>query len=66
MAEGSSKRIKITIKTPKEKKDIEVDEEETVEKVIRKALKRFILEKKFTCRKHEIMFRKRKSHSYES
>lgn len=42
MAEGSSKRIKITVKTPKEKKDIEIDEEETVEKVIKKlALRKF-------------------------
>ena len=33
MAEGSSKRITVTVKTPKEKKNIEIDEEETVEKV---------------------------------
>lgn len=33
MAEGSSKRITITVKTPKDKKDIEVDEDVTVEKV---------------------------------
>lgn len=43
MAEGSSKRIKITVKTPKEKKDIEIDEEETVEKVIKIALKNLSL-----------------------
>jgi hypothetical protein len=41
MAEGSSKRIKITVKTPKEKKDIEIDEEETVERVIIVALKKY-------------------------
>lgn len=33
MAEGSSKRITVTVKTPKEKENIECDEEETVEKV---------------------------------
>lgn len=33
MAEGSSKRIIITVKTPKDKKDIEVEEDSTVEKV---------------------------------
>jgi hypothetical protein len=33
MAEGSSKRITVTVKTPKEKKDIEVDEDSTIEKV---------------------------------
>lgn len=33
MAEGSSKRITVTVKTPKDKKDLEVDENMTVEKV---------------------------------
>lgn len=33
MAEGGSKRINVTVKTPKEKKTIECDEDETVEKV---------------------------------
>lgn len=33
MAEGSSNRITVTVKTPKEKENIECDEEETVEKV---------------------------------
>ena len=33
MAEGSSKRIVISVKTPKEKKDIEIDEDSSVEKV---------------------------------
>lgn len=33
MAEGSSKRITVTVKTPKEKQNIEIDEDETVEKV---------------------------------
>lgn len=33
MAEGSSKRIVVTVKTPKEKANIECDEDETVEKV---------------------------------
>lgn len=34
MAEGSSKkRITVTVKTPKEKENIECDEDETVEKV---------------------------------
>lgn len=33
MAEGSSKRINVTVKTPKEKKTIECDEDETIEKV---------------------------------
>ncbi|KAL7016260.1 hypothetical protein ACKWTF_009980 [Chironomus riparius] len=31
MAEGSSKRITISVKTPKEKKDIEIDEDSSVE-----------------------------------
>lgn len=33
MAEGSSKRISVTVKTPKEKQNIESDEDESVEKV---------------------------------
>lgn len=33
MAEGSSNRITVTVKTPKENKKIECDEDETVEKV---------------------------------
>lgn len=33
MAEGSGKRITVTVKTPKEKQNIEIDEDETVEKV---------------------------------
>lgn len=33
MAEGSAKRITVTVKTPKEKQNIEIDEDETVEKV---------------------------------
>lgn len=33
MAEGSSKRINVTVKTPKEKKTIECDEDESIEKV---------------------------------
>lgn len=33
MAEGSSKRITVTVKTPKEKQNIECDEDELVEKV---------------------------------
>lgn len=33
MAEGSSKRIVVTVKTPKEKANIECDEDELVEKV---------------------------------
>lgn len=33
MAEGSSNRITVTVKTPKEKQNIECDEEETVDKV---------------------------------
>lgn len=33
MAEGSSNRINVTVKTPKEKQNIECDEDETVEKV---------------------------------
>ena len=33
MAEGSSKRIVISVKTPKEKKDIEIEEDSSVEKV---------------------------------
>jgi hypothetical protein len=33
MAEGSSNRITVTVKTPKDKKDIEIDENSTVEKV---------------------------------
>ena len=56
MAEGSSKRIKITVKTPKEKKDIELEEDETVEKVFLATLKNFILEKYFTCKNIKIMF----------
>ena len=35
MAEGSSNRITVTVKTPKEKQNIECDENETVEKVKR-------------------------------
>lgn len=33
MAEGSSNRITVTVKTPKEKQNIECAEDETVEKV---------------------------------
>jgi hypothetical protein len=33
MAEGSSKRITVTVKTPKDKKDLEVDENMAVDKV---------------------------------
>lgn len=33
MAEGSSNRIKISVKTPKEKKDIEIEEDAMVEDV---------------------------------
>lgn len=33
MAEEGSRRINVTVKTPKDKKTIECDEDETVEKV---------------------------------
>jgi hypothetical protein len=38
MAEGSSTRITVTVKTPKEKKNIECDEDELVEKVKEKTI----------------------------
>jgi hypothetical protein len=41
MAEGSSKRITITVKTPKEKQNIECDEDELVEKVKMRNIKNF-------------------------
>jgi len=41
MAEGSSKRIVISVKTPKEKKDIEIEEDSSVEKV-RKSEKSYL------------------------
>lgn len=44
MAEGTSKRITVTVKTPKEKKDFEVEEDMTVEKV-KIGKEKFILEK---------------------
>lgn len=33
MAEGSSRRITVSVKTPKEKKDIEIEEDSSVETV---------------------------------
>jgi hypothetical protein len=33
MAEGASKRVTVTVKTPKERKDIEADEDSTIESV---------------------------------
>ena len=41
MAEGSSKRITISVKTPKEKKDIEIDEDSSVE-TVRKSEKSYL------------------------
>jgi hypothetical protein len=43
MAEGSSNRITITVKTPKDKKDVEVDEDSSVEKVKSKSSLRFLI-----------------------